>query len=299
MIDTALHRTPRPARVLLAQLHLVAANLRRPALVAAGLAALGTVFLIIDLGDDGRRIAFHPEYSALPGLFGLLFPVGVWLGEDRAGTGFFWTLPVDRRLHALVRVAAGWAWLMGTVALFVAWLLALALATGGNVLGEETRLVLPSFSFSTAAFDPSAVQRVQQTPIALFWLVPFSAATTAYFFANALALGTRHPARWIAGAVLAFFLVVAVADLADAVQTSSLERVLDALFRGPYGIDTLLTARTESLQVSAMLTTGESVVLWRALPSINQWMTATALWMSAGAMLLWLAASRHREHRRG
>lgn len=298
MIDAAIHHTPRPSRVLLAQLHLIAANLRRPALVAAGLVTLGTVFLVLDVaGDDGRRIAFHPEYSVLPGLFGLLFPVGVWLGEDRAGTGFFWTLPVDRRIHALVRVAAGWVWLMGTVALFVVWLLTLALSTGGNVLGDETRLVLPSFSFSTGAFDPSAVQRVQQTPIALFWLVPFTAATTTYLFANALALGTRHPARWIVGTVLAFFLAVAIADAVQA--ASSLDRVLDAVFRGPYGIDTLLTARTESLQVSATLTTGESVVLWRALPAIDQWATATALWMGAGAVLLWLAASRHREHRRG
>ncbi len=298
MIDAALHHTPRPSRVLLAQLRLIAANLSRPALGAAGLVTLGTVFLVIDAaGDDGRRIAFHPEYSVLPGLIGLLFPVGVWLGEDRAGTGFFWTLPVDRRLHALVRVVAGWVWLMGAVALFCAWLLTLTLATGGNVLGEETRLVLPSFSFSTGAFDPSAVHRVQQTPTALFWLVPFTAATTAYLFANALALGTRHPSRWMVGAVVAFFLAVAIADAIQA--TSSLDRVLDAVFRGRYGIDTLLTARTESLQVSATLTTGESVVVWRALPRINQWVTATALWLSAGAVLLWLAASRHREHRRG
>lgn len=298
MIDAGLHLTPRPSRVLLAQLHLIAANLRRPVLVAAGLVTIGTVFLVMNaVGDDGRRIAFHPEYSVLPGLFGLLFPVAVWLGDDRAGTGFFWTLPVDRRMHALVRVAAGWAWLMGAVALFVAWLLTLALATGGNVLGEETRLVLPSFSFSTGAFDPSTVQRVEQTPTVLFWLVPFSAATTTYLFANALVLGTRHPARWIAGSVLALFLSVGVADVTQ--TGSALDRMLDAVLRGPYGIDTLLTARTESLQVSARLTTGESVVLWRALPSIAQWVTATALWMSTGAALLWLAASRHREQRRG
>lgn len=298
MSDAALHYTPRPSRVFLAQLHLIAANLRRPALGAAGLVTLGTVFLVIDAaGDDGRRIAFHPEYSVLPGLLGLLFPVGVWLGNDRAGTGYFWTLPVDRRIHALVRVAAGWVWLIGAVALFVAWLLTLSFATGGNVLGEETRLVLPSFSFSTGAFEPSAVQGVQQTLTALLWLVPFTSATTAYLFANALALGTRHPARWIVVAVFVFFLAVAIADAVQA--ASSLDRVLDAVLRGPYGIDALLTARTESLQVSATLTTGESVVVWRALPSINHWVTATALWMSAGAVLLWLAASRHREHRRG
>jgi hypothetical protein len=298
VIEATIHPVPRPSRVLLAQLHLIAANLRRPALVAAGLIALGTMLLIIDAaGDNGRPIDFHPEYSVLPGLLGLLFPVGVWLGEDRTGTGLFWTLPVDRRTHALLRVAAGWAWLMGVVALFGVWLLTLALVSGGNVSGAQTRLVLSSFAFGVSAFDPSAVQRVQLTPTGLFWLVPFTAATAVYLFANALALGTRHPVRWIAASTFAFFLIVGLADAAQA--HSSLDRMLDQVIRGPYGIDALLTARTESLQVSATLTTGESVVVWRALPNINQWAIATALWISIGAVLLWSAASRHREHRRG
>lgn len=298
MIEAALHQVPRRRRVLLAQLHLVAANLRRPALGGAAIVALGTMLLIIDaVGDNGRRIDFHPEYSVLPGLLGLLFPVAVWLGEDRTGTGLFWTLPVDRRTHALLRVAAGWAWLMGVVALFGVWLLTIALVSGGTVWGDQTRLVLSSFAFGVGAFDPSAVQRVRLTPSALFWLVPFTAATAVYLFANALALATRHPVRWIAASTFAFFLIVGLADAAQV--NSSLDRMLNQILRGPYGIDAMLTARTESLQVSAMLTTGESVVVWRALPHLNQWAIATALWISIGAALLWIAASRHREHRRG
>lgn len=297
MSDLGLHHPPRPSRVLVAQLHLIAAHLRRPALWAAGLITLSTVFLIIHAVDGGGRpIAFHPEYSVLPGLLGLVFPVGVWSAEDRGGTTVFWTLPFDRRLHALVRVAAGWVCLMAAVAVFVAWLLILAIATGGNVIGHETRLVLPSFSFAVGAFDVNAVQRILQAPIPAFWLVPFTAATTVYLFASALALGTRQLMRWLAGAVLGFFLMVAVADV---VQASWLDRLLETTLRGPYGIDALLTARTESLQVSAPLTTGESVVLWRELPDLRQWAIASVLWTSAGAALLWFAASRHRERRRG
>jgi hypothetical protein len=135
------------------------------------------------------------------------------------------------------------------------------------------------------------------TPTGVFWLVPFTAATAVYLFGNALALGTRHPVRWIAAAAFAFFLVVGLADAAQAI--SWLDRVLDTIIRGPYGIDAVLTARTESLQVSATLATGESVVVWRALPNLNQWAITTALWIGTGAVLLWIAASRHREHRRG
>ena len=186
---------------------------------------------------------------------------------------------------------------MGAVALFGVWLLTIALVSGGTVWGDQTRLVLPSFAFGVGTFDPSAVQRVQLAPSGLFWLVPFTAATAVYLFATALALGTRHPVRWIAASTCAFFLIVGLADAAQV--NSSLDCMLTQILRGPYGIDAVLTARTESLQVSAMLTTGESVVVWRALPHLNQWAIATALWISIGAALLWIAASRHREHRRG
>jgi hypothetical protein len=56
VIEAALHQVPRRRRVLLAQLHLVAANLRRPALGGAAIVALGTMLLIIDaVGDNGHR----------------------------------------------------------------------------------------------------------------------------------------------------------------------------------------------------------------------------------------------------
>lgn len=298
MTDVAMPGTPRSCRVVLAQLHLIAVNYRRPALLVVGLVVLVTLALVRDaLGDNGRHIDFHPERSGLHGLFGLLFPIGVWLGEDRSGTGFFWTLPVDRRKHALLRVFAGWAWLMAAVALLVLWLLTIALVSGGTVMADETRLVLPSFAYGVTAFDPSAVQQMQVGATAILWLVPFTAATAVYLLTSALALGTRQPVRWLVTSALVVFAATLLADATQA--AASVDRLLDAVLRGAYGIDALLSARTESLQVSAVLTTGESVVVWRALPSVSQWAAVTVLWLCAGAVLLWFAASRHREHRRG
>lgn len=296
MMQPALHSTPRPRDVLMAQIRAVGFAFRWPALVATALIALAT--LIVTMVTD-EVIAFHPEHHTLPGMLGLLLPFGVWRGEKRFGAGFLWTLPVDRRWHALAKVFAGWVWLMAAVALFVLWLLALALLSGGTIFGQETLRVLPSFSFAAARpFDPSAVQDVRWTPEPLLWLVPFTAATGTYLLASALALGIRHPLRWIIGTVLGLVLLGAVGSAASAAWQLGVGRLLESLVRGPYGVDALLTARTETLQVAATLSTGETIAVWRALPDLQQWATATLLWTGAGLVALVAAASRHRERRR-
>jgi hypothetical protein len=301
MMPAALHSTPRPRDVLMAQIRAVGLAVQRPALVATALVALATLLITINVMRSGEVIRFHPEQQELFGVLGLMLPIGVWMGEDRFGAGFLWTLPVDRRWHALARVFAGWLWLMGVVTLFVLWLLALTLVSGGNMLAEESLRLISSFSFPAGGtLDAAAVQTVRWMPQPILWLVPFTTATGTYVIASALALGTRHPLRWIAGMVLAIYVVVGVSEEANAAWLATAPgRLLLGLFDGPYGLDALLTARTGSLKTEATLSSGETVVVWRALPDLGQWATATLLWTGAGLVALIAAASRHREHRRG
>jgi hypothetical protein len=253
------HPTPRLKHVVAAQIRVVGAALRGPGRVACALVALATVLLVIERLGSGEATAFHPEYHALPGLLGLLLPFSVWRGEERFGAGLLWSLPIDRRRHALARIFAGWVWLMALMALFVVWLLALVVVSGGDVLGEETRRVVPSFSTErTGQLDSSAVQLVRQSAQPLFWLVPFTAATGVYLFANALALGTRKPLSSIAGLLAAGLLFVSLAEAANADWLiRGADRLLEWFVYGPYGVDALLTARTESLQVAATLSAGK------------------------------------------
>jgi len=88
------------------------------------------------------------------------------------------------------------------------------------------------------------------------------------------------------------------------VEAANAERVADVaelvakpLLYGPYGLDALFTARTESLHTEALLSTGERVAVWRGLPDLRQWAAATLLWTGLGLAALWAAASRHRERR--
>jgi hypothetical protein len=104
----------------------------------------------------------------------------------------------------------------------------------------------------------------------------------------------------MAGVVLAFLLMVVALE---ATNTSPISlgpaRVVKSIYYGPYGFDTLLTARTESLRTEVFLTTGERVPVWLGLPHLGQWAMATVGWTVGGLLALWAAASRHRERRRG
>jgi hypothetical protein len=289
--------------VVMAQLRLVGSALRRPALVAAALAAPATL-LLIEFGPADGVIDFRPERQELLfGGLGLLVATGIWFGDERLGSGFLWTLPVDRRSHALARVFAGWVWLTVFVTLAMLWLLAISVFTGGGVMSEESLRLISSparaLSFSAGdRLDAGAVQTVQWTPTRVLWLVPFAAATGVYLIACAMALGMRHPVRWAGAIVLAVYLVAGLGQQVNATWAATTPgRLSKSVFDGRYGLDALLTARTGSLKTEATLTTGERVVVWRGLPNLGDWATATLLWSGAGLLALLAAASRHRERR--
>jgi hypothetical protein len=296
---TVSHSTPPLRAVLREQVRAVGYALRRPAIAAAALVTAGTLLLTIQIVREAGGVDFGPEHQMLPGVLGLLFPIAVWHGEKRFGDGFLWTLPVDRRQHALAKVGAGWVWLMAAVAFFVLWLAALTLASGGRFLGEETRQLASATDGVANAVYFTMTRTIRWRTQPVLWIVPFTAATGTYLLASALGLGVRHPLRWIAGVVLAFFLVVVALETTNTVRFSmGPARLVSSIYSGPYGLDALLTARTESLRTEMFLGNGKRVPIWLGLPHLGQWAAATVGWMLGGLVALWAAASRHRERRR-
>jgi hypothetical protein len=296
-------RLPRLRAVLLEQVRATGLSLRGPALIAAALVALVTLFAGSQVLSRGVDLTLNAWPTQLPGLMGALLPIAVWARDERFGPAFLWTLPVDRRRHALTKVVAGWVWLMGGVALMALWLLAITRATGGRALPPETLHVLTSQVAVAGPVDPAALRTVPWAPGPLILAVPFTAATACYLLGSALMLGSRHPLRWVIGVVLAYVLSSIASEAASAQPrvgwlSDAPGRLLRLLVDGRYGLDALLTARIESLSNPATLTTGEWVIVWRAVPDLADWRTATLLWSGAGLLALWAAASRHRERRR-
>jgi hypothetical protein len=295
---------PRLRTVLAEQVRATGLALRGAALIGAALVALASLVIALQSASRGTVVDFYVWPPELPGLVGAVLPIAVWARDERFGPGFLWTLPVDRRRHVLTKVLAGWAWLMGGVALFALWLLALTLLTGGRVLPPDV-LRLATFDAAAALgpIDPSLLRVGRWTYGPLIWVVPFTAATATYLLASALVLGSRYPLRWVIGAALSFTLAAMAGDAARARMgggwlADAPARLLWQLVEGRYGLDALITARTETLSTPTTLTTGERVMVWWGVPSLAGWGTATLLWTGAGLLALWAAASRHGERRR-
>jgi hypothetical protein len=289
--------------VLLQQLRATGFVLRRPAQIAAGLAIIATITIAVRIASRGLTFDLDAEPSPVYGLVGALLPIAVWMRDERFGPGFLWTLPVDRRLHALTKVFAGWLWLMGGVALSLLWLVAITMASGGEVLPAETIHLLDGSRPPSDPVDPASLRSMTWDPGVIMAAVPFTAATAAYLLASAFWLGTRHPVRWMIGAVLAVGLSVVASDIASSqlgMDWLALvpERALKWLIENPFGLDALLTAQTATLDSGMRMPTGERVSVWEAAPDLSHWRNATLLWTGLGLVGLWAAASRHREQRR-
>ncbi|MDQ2676367.1 MAG: hypothetical protein M3Y34_06115 [Actinomycetota bacterium] len=173
MMQLALHPTPRGRDVVLEQVRAVGLALRPVALVAAVVLCIVTLTIVIEVVRGGAGI--HSDSWDATSIIALLFPFAVWKREKRFGPAFLWTLPVDRRRLALAKVFAGWVWLMTALAVYILWLLAMALLPSATVL-----------------------------PVTL---VPFTAATAMYLLGSALVLGLRHPLRCLLAIVGVLFLL--------------------------------------------------------------------------------------------
>jgi hypothetical protein len=298
---TGKARQPRLRDVLLEQVRVTWLGLRIPSLVGVGLAGLATIVALPTMTRGGPlNINGWPTW--LPGIMGALLPIAVWGKDERFGPGFLWTLPVDRRRHALTKIAAGWIWLMAGVVVFLSWLFVMVGVTGEHVLPETINLVVSGVPPVTVV-DPATVRRVHWDPGPLMGLVAFSGATACYLIGSALVLGVRHPLRWVLG-VAALFALTAVIGGPVGTQfgivwlAGAPGRLTELLVGSRYGLDALLTARSETLSTTATLTTGKSLRVWWGVPDLVDWGVATVLWTGLGAIALWTAVSRHGERRR-
>jgi hypothetical protein len=294
-----LHVPPELSDVVRAQFKATGKLLRAPMLV---IAAIGTVITLLSLLDYARGhggVEFAPELSLIPAFVGALLPVLIWQKEKHFESGFMWTLPVDRSQHAAAKVIAGWIWLMIGASAFVAWLLIIALITRGNIGDTQLIRLLPTPNIPPGGtLDPAMLREIQWKIPTPLWLVPFTAATGMYVIASAFMAGLRYPVRWIIAAIAAGFLVAAVGQgvAADAFWLR-LQGVMNPLSEGRYGLDALLSGRTESMHTRVTSVHGVSTEVWRALPRVRDWIIATILWTSCGFAALLAALFRHRERR--
>ena len=284
-MNPAVHHPPPGLRAVLAeQLRAVGEGLRREVLALLAVFGAVTLLLFVEVVGDGEQIDFEPGGGVLLALLGLLLPFAIWRGERLYAGGYFWTLPVDRPRHALIRILAGGAWLWAATAAFLGWLFVMSLLSGGSIGGEETRLL---------ADGRGGLTPVRWTTQGWEWVALITAGPIAYLLGSAFVLGVKHPVRTAGGLILGFFLLLFLSE--EVFPINFLDPVINAAVLGPWGIDSVLTGGAETLSSTSRGPNGEPVETWSGMPSFGRWAGATLLWTALSVAALSAALLRHRE----
>ena len=241
---------------------------RRPGILLLVVAIVGVVSILY---HTSTLNGWTPAVMLTPGWYSILFLLGgvwgvlVWHEEGPKARWYHWSLPLDASTHDLARVVAGAAWLMAAVALFLAYVLGMGVATG-------------------------RVSELLGVP-ALAWVAFATSALLGYLLLASLATLTGKALEW--GLLSGVTLLVATFELA--VENPDLPAVLRpvraglrAVFLSDYGFLAVLhgMARRVQLQPAGGPGAGSS--------DPGTWLTATGLWLAVGAGAVLGAAWWHR-----
>ena len=299
MTDSTVGRMPAMKAVWMEQLRVVGLAIRREGALAGLVATLGSIAVIGFSRIPALQAMVNGEMSELvlsPGdaggsslavLMALLLPLVVWKGERRFGDTPLWSMPVDQRRHALLKLAAGWVWLLGILGAALVWATLTTLASGGSLGVNEVRLLVLDPAGAIAG-TPGAVESVNWTTPWWEWAFPFTSATAAYLVASTLWLATARPVFWAAGLWVAGVFVsgasVLVLDGADIWDIDWMERATEfvAWYIG-----------ADSFTRWLPLPRGGGEV-WTLLPTANMWLASSAFWISLGLAGVLVASARPR-----
>jgi hypothetical protein len=299
MTDIALHPKPRTGVVVREQFRAVGAGLGREMAAGAALVLGLTVLIFLGIARNGWEgaVSMSPDNAGpVLGLIGLLAPVAAWKGEGPSSRGYFWSLPVAREPHTLVKVFCGWAWLMIVLAAFVGWVALQSWVTGGGPGVDEMRLVfadgaIPASARQGGPLDPALLREVRWVTPGWQWVVPFAAPTITYLFGTIAVLVADHPWRLLAVPFLAVGVLSVIADTADVQWLSGIG---EKLMAGRYSLETLLTGSNEAA-ARFLTTAGDQALVWRNLAEAGQWFATAAIWGLPALAGVLLAAYRYQE----
>jgi hypothetical protein len=260
MNDLAVNRTPSLKAVMLEQLRTVGLTIRREALLAGVLMGLPWLIVVVLMrmgwvvsdghGWDTMTLDPGNGFAALAALVSVVFTWLVWRSESPFGKAAFWLLPVDHRRHAVIRIAAGWVWLMVFIGAVWSWIVLMTAATG-SVPGVDVTRVLILDPEGAAQGAAGATELVRWVTPSWQWILPFTIATVGYLAVTALIVGTRWPLVW---GVALWMLLALSAELSGELGVAWTVR--------PYGTLAQALGEWSGLQAWATLATGSGSAAW-------------------------------------
>lgn len=293
MTDSTVGRIPAMKVVWMEQLRVVGLAIRREAGLAGLVVALNSLALIAvtripfvqaTLNEELSNPVFSPgmlQWGFLSVLTALLFPLVVWKGERRFGDTPLWSMPVGHKGHLLLKVAAGWVWLMAIVGAALLWATLTILASGGT-LGVEKGGLLVLDPVGASAGAPGTVEWVSWTTPWWEWTRLFTSATAAYMLASTLLLATARPVLWAIGIFVTGMATATVANLWD---IGWIQRALDFVDWQIGGVS-LFSQMVEIPNGWARQ--------WTLIPTAKIWAASSAFWISLGLAGVLVASGRPR-----
>lgn len=262
----ALHPVPEQGAIVREQISAVSIAIRKEQYffigTLAALVVLGIYAAVrfVGSGHNHANLDVIDPRGAVPmSLVALLIPFGVWRASDRERRAYDWTMPIAQSTHTIIRLLAGWAWVMIGVVIYLVVLIAL-----GGAMVEIS---------GGHAYWPNVTWQV---------LVPFTSATIAYLLTSIAIIGSDHPWRWVGGIVIGYLVALLVLEM---VQLHALQATLQEVFIGKYGLSTAIFGNTTPQPPSH----GDPLYYSNS----SRWLGATALWGVLSIIGVWLAARRH------
>lgn len=259
----ALHPVPERSAVVKEQVEAVSIAIRKEQiafLVTLAVVVLLGIYSVLRGGDHPgpghEGIDYGPAVTVPMTLVALLIPFGVWRSSDRERRAYDWAMPVAQSTHTIIRMLAGWMWLMLGVAIYLAVVVLFQVVVVA-IMGGSLSVDVPAWQ----------------------WLAPFTSVSIAYLLTSIAMIGSEHPWRWIGGIIIGYLIAMLVLDV---LKLQDIRDVLQQIVSGTYGLGAAIFG-----DVRVRAAHGVSP------DDPTRWLGATLIWGVLTIGGVWLAARRH------
>ena len=276
MTSTSLHPTPPSQTIATEEFRAVGLAIRNEAIFFVAALLLFVVLIIasaVNFAHEHHSTSAHMGFTygasgAIPMfLVGLLIPFGIWRSEDPSRRAYFWSTPIARGPHTVMKLLSGWGWLMIATALYLLFIVAMAIVVP-MITGE------PAWQATTPGWE---------------WVAAFSASTLGYLLTSIVVIGSDHPWRWIGGVLISYGVLLAVLS---SFGMGDIARAINTITDGSYGLKAALFGSVTG--VSDSVTASGSHRLVDTL-DVSSWTIAMPLWIICSAIAATIASYRHHE----